>query len=431
MAKVICNRKLIEDPTNHTVLESFWENHKKVDTDAPVYSPRESTSEGYTKLRALSTLSLETSNIVHTLPAHHPALAIPEFLHVFGPLLFPLARAALLQKRILILGEAPVELACNYVYNLSILSSISRSVASFIPKFEPRKGRLRPLFNVGIADIATLESIEGPWIACTTDDVLACKPTLFDLLVVLPNSTSAQRGGPRHYPRLIVSSPDIATTFPHHGLRASNRDARRYAAMNKVLQALPSSASLESQIGQDEQEDADSIASSTSTVADNRDAIEPLPWSVIAYNSLIWWASAGDRRSGLMEAEEIANDQDEEILNDSVSEEGTTKEVALIAYFHALSTLIFEVLISVVRRSGGGEAPDRYLDDENDDSALIASNEDHGGPVEIIEEDVRAMGLDIWSPHDKQFIVDMVEVWWDRKAIIQAGVIECCGLRLL
>lgn len=426
---------MIDDPTDHTALDTFWDSHKKTDKERPGSAARdESPSEGYQKLRALSTISLGTPGVTRTLPVHHPALAIPEFLQVFGPLLFPLARAALLQKRILILGEAPVEVTCNYVYNLSILSSISRSLTSLIPKFEPGKARLRPLFNIGISDIPLLENIEGAWVACTTDDVLASKPKLFDLLVVLPNSTTAQKGGPRTYPRLIVSAPELATTFPQHGLRATHRDARRYAAMKNAVQSLPSSATLEAQLLASGDSDASSIASSVSTVIDNREAIEQWPWSVIAYNSLIWWASAGDRRSGLLEAEEIANEQDEEILRDSIAEEGTTKEVAVIGYFHTLSTLIFEVLVSVARRHSGGDGAYRDEEPENadgEDRALLPSSSEDQEPIEIIEEDIRAMGLDIWSPMDKKFIVDMVEIWWQRKAIIRGGVIECCGIRLL
>lgn len=44
----------------------------------------------------------------------HPALALPKLIHAFGPLLFPLYKAALLRKRILLVNEAPVELACNF-----------------------------------------------------------------------------------------------------------------------------------------------------------------------------------------------------------------------------------------------------------------------------------------------------------------------------
>lgn len=206
--------------------------------------------------------------------------------------------------------------------------------------------------------------------------------------------------------------------------------------MKNTLHELPSSATLESQLLEDANSETVSLASSVSTIVDNREAIEALPWSVVAYTSFIWWASAGDRRGGLLEAEEIANDQDEQILRDSISEEGTTKEVALIAYFHTLSTLIFEVLISAVRRSDGAEASERYRDEETEENnadtdGLLSSNSDSKEPVEIIEEDIRAMGLDIWSAMDKQFVVDMVDIWWQRKAIVRGGAIECCGIRLL
>lgn len=49
-----------------------------------------------------------------SLPPHHPALSLTAFFNCFGPLIFPLYKAALLRKRILLVGQAPVELACNY-----------------------------------------------------------------------------------------------------------------------------------------------------------------------------------------------------------------------------------------------------------------------------------------------------------------------------
>ena len=36
------------------------------------------------------------------------------FLDTFGPLIFPLYKTALLRKRILLVAQAPVELACNF-----------------------------------------------------------------------------------------------------------------------------------------------------------------------------------------------------------------------------------------------------------------------------------------------------------------------------
>jgi hypothetical protein len=50
----------------------------------------------------------------HALIPHHPALTLEESIKTFGPLIFPLYRAALLRKRILIVTETPVEFSCNF-----------------------------------------------------------------------------------------------------------------------------------------------------------------------------------------------------------------------------------------------------------------------------------------------------------------------------
>lgn len=57
------------------------------------------------------TTLLSSKNV---LAPYHPALKLPDLLSSFGPLIFPLYRAALLRKRILLLGDAPVETACNF-----------------------------------------------------------------------------------------------------------------------------------------------------------------------------------------------------------------------------------------------------------------------------------------------------------------------------
>ena len=48
------------------------------------------------------------------LSPHHPALSLPRLLDTFGPLVYPLYKAALLRKRILMVTQAPVELSCNF-----------------------------------------------------------------------------------------------------------------------------------------------------------------------------------------------------------------------------------------------------------------------------------------------------------------------------
>lgn len=50
----------------------------------------------------------------HRLSPFHPAWSLNKLLDTFGPLIFPIQRAALLRKRILISTHAPVHEACNF-----------------------------------------------------------------------------------------------------------------------------------------------------------------------------------------------------------------------------------------------------------------------------------------------------------------------------
>lgn len=50
----------------------------------------------------------------HRLSPDHPALSMLDFLDTFGPLIFPLYKAALLRKRILLMGSVPIQRSCNF-----------------------------------------------------------------------------------------------------------------------------------------------------------------------------------------------------------------------------------------------------------------------------------------------------------------------------
>lgn len=58
----------------------------------------------------------------HRLSPFHPAWSLTKLLDTFGPLIFPIHRAALLRKRILISTHAPVNEACNF--GMSYLDSM-------------------------------------------------------------------------------------------------------------------------------------------------------------------------------------------------------------------------------------------------------------------------------------------------------------------
>lgn len=55
-----------------------------------------------------------TALLAHSLSIHHPAWSLTSLLDAFGPLIFPVHRAALLRKRILFSCHAPVQETCNF-----------------------------------------------------------------------------------------------------------------------------------------------------------------------------------------------------------------------------------------------------------------------------------------------------------------------------
>lgn len=123
-------RMLAKDPKELQPLEDFWTEHQLTDENGSTKpasrtgSPsadqdrrgqeRASPNEHErTRNRAMSTASA-LAPPGKGLSSHHPALSLPIFLDTFGPLIFPLYKAALLRKRILLVGHAPVELSCNF-----------------------------------------------------------------------------------------------------------------------------------------------------------------------------------------------------------------------------------------------------------------------------------------------------------------------------
>ncbi len=105
------------------MLEEYWEKNKVREEhtaedaggDSPVLKSRSRSSpqpNGYRRPRAISDVTaLITSD--QTLSPHHPAISLPRLISDFGPLIFPLYRAALLRKRILMVADPPVERNCN------------------------------------------------------------------------------------------------------------------------------------------------------------------------------------------------------------------------------------------------------------------------------------------------------------------------------
>lgn len=411
----------------------------------------------------------------HHLTPYHPALSLPEFMSDLGPLVFPLYKLALLRKRILILCDAPVQLACNFVYDLSILSSISRPSLSLIPSDSNAATRLRPLFNIGIHDIPSLmpsnPDFESAWVACTTDAVLATKSDLYDVLVHC-QSTELDPSSSAHPHITSSQKTKNGVAVP---IKATQRDARRFHTLRHNLRRLPrtipsgGSASNTDNAVADESAAAKEDDDGSSTASLPHGLVEPVSWPVLAYTSFIWWASAGEKRNGPLEDEdEVEHDTDMLLTEGSdlssapgpstaPTTTGQPKELALVAYFHRWTSVIFQTLADAVVRSeresvdaeDDAEAgfehdeEDTGSDSGDDENAPLmsgaASNESEAiheefdlddEAVEITTEEMITMGLDVWSQSDRAFVEEMLEMWFGRRAKVLGPRIECCGVRL-
>jgi hypothetical protein len=106
------SRELVADTAKTEPLEQYWNEHRihgleQLEPPDPRAAQRRD--------RRLSTATVVLADQI--LPVGHPALSILEYLDTFGPLVFPLHRAALLRQRILLVRPPPVLLTCDYGTN--------------------------------------------------------------------------------------------------------------------------------------------------------------------------------------------------------------------------------------------------------------------------------------------------------------------------
>ena len=121
------------------MLEEFWEEHKAQgpalpgDVDSIPDSPSSikfkpiRMTPGRPKAHGRNRSASDGTALLppgHSLSVYHPAWSLPRLLETFGPLIFPIHRAALLRKRILITAHAPVEETCNFGTSISFLAQL-------------------------------------------------------------------------------------------------------------------------------------------------------------------------------------------------------------------------------------------------------------------------------------------------------------------
>jgi hypothetical protein len=357
------------------------------------------------------------------------------------------------------------------VYDLSILCSLPSSLSSTIPLPSPSSARLQPLFNVGIHDIPFLskyaptnssQTVQPPasddlglgWIACTSDEILAMKPQLYDVLVELPHPEKSRLASTAHLNEKKEENwPILKRSGTGAEIKATQRDLRRYRTLRRALSPITrlsrgQNRDLRQTVEEPGEEDEDEQAhllyahDRSNTNCDDEDEriageeklVERISWSALAYSSFMWWASAGEKEEGLAQEEE----QDAALLgnigeiartiadsqryhdggeSDSHTEyKGTAEvEMGIIAYFHRITKAVFESCIEVVEER---DAEGDQSEDADEEVITIGS------------DDLRRCGLDVWSEGERRFIKEFMALWFERVVEVHAVSIECCGVRV-
>ncbi|KAL5115497.1 hypothetical protein ACEQ8H_006638 [Pleosporales sp. CAS-2024a] len=340
------------------------------------------------------------------LPAFHPARAMLPYLDMFGPLVFRLQQAALLRKRILFVGRPPVRAMCEFVYILSILSSLSpRDADLLLPGTEARL-RLPTLFSVGVHDIAALETLtDGGWAACTTDEIIATKSSLYDVLVEMPDAHAE----PKRWPRLRTSAGTL--------MKASQRDVARYKMVHKELFKHRSGGSAARYTDNDNDDASDSAPLASRDSIDAHGAedeyserhddsmVEPMTWTRLAYSGFMWWASAGEKDMTATSEREA----DGELLGDLSAFSPCKLETAIIAYFHRQTSTLVSTLSDMIEEDDG---------------------EEHEDVVTLGRQQLSTLGLDTWSEADRAFVSEFGEMYMGRGVEVRGDEVDCCGLRV-
>ncbi|KAF1954819.1 hypothetical protein CC80DRAFT_517396 [Byssothecium circinans] len=409
---------LASDPCSTAPLEEFWEEQSKskASTAERKTSATQEEYKGHSRARALSTITAVTPS-EQSLAPFHPALSMLKYVEVFGPLVFRLQQAALLRKRILFVGSPPVRTCCEFVYNLSLLSSIPPHSAEFLSPGTETLLRLPALFSVGVHDIPQLEQLssakngtntEGEnvflpgWVACTTDEIITTKKQLYDVVVEMPATYDAPPER-RKWP--------VMKTSDGSQIKASQRDLARYKMLRRELwrhreQESPNPGD------EDDDDQAALLPQKGDTGDDILDSnffdsiVEPITWSRLAYSGFMWWASAGEEHAYTSRERE----RDFDLLGD-LSDYRDGLPTAIIAYFHRSTSLLINSLNGLIESSDDN--------DEDEDCVLV-----------VDKDDLSRMGLDTWSEADKAFLSEFVWMWFGRVVEARGSSIDCCGLRI-
>ncbi|OBA19762.1 hypothetical protein METBIDRAFT_44619 [Metschnikowia bicuspidata var. bicuspidata NRRL YB-4993] len=331
----------------------------------------------------------------------HPLRKLPATLSTVGPLLFPLFKAALLRKNILIFNhssQGSAELvrepsprgpaACAALaYVLALISVIPKTVRLDLPARGPGDSPAarcsRPLYTVGLQDMGSGLLAHHPgFIACTSDEILKYQTRMYDVAVMMPSSSLDTC--------LVHASEALARP-----IRATHND---YGMFLKVYRSLPqTSDGTQLSTGDDQS----SIRTSSSDDKLRREptwwlanATLPMSWREYIWLAFAWFASAGTTER---EAGKINLDADTVPDGAPSSRDELLQLTSIVGHFHKLTKKWFYIIEEIIEETTGGPAAD------------LASER---VTLELTPQDMVDMELDPYSAQDLDFVREFVLTYW-------------------
>lgn len=320
-----------------------------------------------------------------------------------------------------------------------MLSSISpRDAERLVPSADSML-RLPTLFCVGVHDIAHLETLhDGGWAACTTDEILATKNKLYDIMVELPSEADMAHNTQHRWPRIRTSAGD--------DVKASQRDVARYKLLHRQLWAYrntekyadngtaaddsalspdSSTAALLPLVSRSEIEAQRADDAFAATYDDS--VVEPMTWSRLAYLGFMWWASAGERSAYSTAEQDVDRALVGELAEERERESVTGLQTAVVKYFHRQSSMLVQTLAEMMEGEGEDESGH---DDDDEADGDEDGEEGEARALYVDRDDLSRMGLDTWSEADRAFAHEFGMLYFGRGVEIRGNEANCCGLRV-
>lgn len=365
----------------------------------------------------------------------HMILGLLDMVKKLGPLLYKAWKMSLLRKRIVFYMEPKGSIVSlqedniqglkigdisRFIYCLSLISSIPKGLKSTLSRSGVKDidDTLfhTPIYNVCLTDMSNME-ITDSFIASTTDEIILEKPQLYDYCIKFDGEE----------PRMFDSA-SRQLYAGHRDFEAFNRvisktDLLAYSSpsLTSGLQSMSSQESFGSEVSGSTNNSMAVIDTATTVEEDTEDtkhvdmarygkmcdraSIREMLWRAIA-----WWATAGTFAKELAEQFSAEDECFDDIADSDQVTDRIDIIIALVGYFQKLTSRLMNGLSDVVLNS--------VCDASNEDSTSNAT-------VWIQPQDVYEMGLDPFNNGDCEFLIELVEVWWGKKAKIGG---ECCNL---